>query len=134
MPAMGITRRNYIAQWRKFKQLTAVELADRLAEYAEMHGVNIPTTKASISRIEHGGQNFSVDLLHAIAAVLATGEDDPKPGDLLERNPFKGVLQAESFIQALNDRQQKKALGVLHAMFGEDQEGYRADTSDGSTE
>lgn len=123
--AMKLKRRNYIAQWRKFKHLSAVELADLLAEFADMHGVQIPVTKASISRIEGGTQNFSVDLLYAIAEVLKTGEDDPTAGDLLSRNPFRGVLEVESFVQALNDRDQRKALGVLRSVFTDEQEEFR---------
>lgn len=134
MATMADKRRNFVKHWRTFKGLTGPEFVDKLAGYADMFGVKLPETTASLSRIENGQQNFSMDFLEAAAAVLATGEDDPTPGDLIARNPFEGMVEVVRFVQDLSPRQQRQAWGVLQAMFAEEQKGYRGEPAEEAEE
>lgn len=78
LKAKPVGKRNYIRQWREKKHLTLEQLADRLDTAHEL-----PTTHASLSRIERGIQPYSQPILEALAAEL-TGGDVPS---LLIRNP-----------------------------------------------
>jgi transcriptional regulator with XRE-family HTH domain len=64
-------RRTFIRQWRKYRNLTLAQLADRVG-----------TTHATLSRIERGIQPYNQPLLEAIAEALGTD-----PASLLMRNP-----------------------------------------------
>lgn len=64
--------RYYFREWRKKRQLTQEELAERV-------GVTPP----SISQLERGLQGFSDSTLEAVADALGCS-----PGDLLMRNPL----------------------------------------------
>jgi transcriptional regulator with XRE-family HTH domain len=64
-------RRTFIRQWRKHRNLTLAQLADRVG-----------TTHATLSRIERGIQPYNQPLLEAIADALGTD-----PASLLMRNP-----------------------------------------------
>lgn len=123
-------RRNFIGQWRRYKNVKAAELIERLEAYGELHGIKVPTSLMSLSRIEGAKQNFSIDFLHAVADVLATGKDDPTPGDLLNINPFAGALDATRTIEQMSPRQRRIAQGVLTAMLQEDQKNFEAGPSD----
>lgn len=108
---------SYIAEWRKKRGLTQAELLQRLVEMAgdpkpNDKALNIPTTGASLSRIETGVQNFNMATLAAIADALSVDE----PGWLLDRNPFKGA-EVVDFTAKLNERDAKRAMDVLRAMF-----------------
>lgn len=108
-------RGNYIAHWRRAKNISQTEMAEKLAEYAAAHpGEALPTTAASLSRIESGEQNFKDNLLEAIAHIL----EMERRGDLLDRNPFAGSAEVISFIDRLDRDQQKRAAEVLQAIFG----------------
>lgn len=77
-PKRAAIRRTFIRAWRKKKGITLEQLADRLAT---AHG--LPTTHASLSRIERGVQPYSQPILEAIAAELTNGD----VASLLIRNP-----------------------------------------------
>jgi transcriptional regulator with XRE-family HTH domain len=64
-------RRTFIRQWRKHRNLTLAQVADRVG-----------TTHATLSRIERGVQPYNQPLLEAIADALQTD-----PASLLMRNP-----------------------------------------------
>lgn len=110
--------RNYVKEWRKAKGLTQkaliarlVELAgDRLPDDPEMR---IPTTEASLSRIENGKQNFNMATLQALADSM----EIPEPGWLLDRNPLKSG-EVVDLVHRLDAKQQEQARAVLQAMFG----------------
>lgn len=76
--ARPVGKRNFIRQWREKKGLTLEQLADRLATAHDL-----PTTHASLSRIERGIQPYSQPILEAIAAELTAGD----VASLLIRNP-----------------------------------------------
>jgi transcriptional regulator with XRE-family HTH domain len=115
-------RQNYIKEWRKKAGLTQKELVDRLVILAGDHQpddptLRIPTTEASLSRIENGKQNFSIGTLEAIATAL----DVEEAGWLLDRNPSKAGELVNFWDHKLNAEQQVQALAVLEAMFGKAQ-------------
>ena len=97
--------------------LTQDQLLARLIELAgepkpNERDLSIPTTGASLSRIETGKQNFNMATLTAIAQAL----DVDEPGWLLDRNPLKRG-EVVDFTAKLDERDQKRALDVLRAMF-----------------
>jgi transcriptional regulator with XRE-family HTH domain len=111
--------KNYVKEWRRKRNLTQKELVDRLILLAGDHRpddptLRIPTTEASLSRIENGKQNFSMGTLEAIAFAL----DVDEPGWLLTRNPSKdgNVVSIEDY--KLTIEQQVQAKAVLDALFG----------------
>jgi transcriptional regulator with XRE-family HTH domain len=111
--------RNYVKEWRKKRELTQKELVDRLAMLAGEHepddpALRIPTTEASLSRIENGKQNFSMGTLEALAIAL----DVDEPGWLLDRNPFKEGNVVNLADYKLTPEQEVQAKSVLDAMFG----------------
>jgi transcriptional regulator with XRE-family HTH domain len=69
-------RPTYIKQWRKHRNLTQVQLIDRL----DTLGVDI--SEGQLSRIENGRQEYRQDQLEAVAAAL-----NCTPADLIIRDP-----------------------------------------------
>lgn len=68
---MNMARRVFIREWRKYRGLTLVQLAQRV-------GVSQPT----VSRIERGEQPYSQPILEAFADALGC-----EPSDLIGRLP-----------------------------------------------
>jgi transcriptional regulator with XRE-family HTH domain len=109
---------SYIKEWRKYRGLTQQQVLDRLAILAgdpkpNDEALQIPTTGASLSRIENGKQNFNMAALAALAKVL----DVEEPGWLLDRNPLKEG-KVVSFFEKLDEKEAAQAVAVLEAMFG----------------
>jgi transcriptional regulator with XRE-family HTH domain len=67
-------RRHFIKEWRKYRELTQDQLADRV-------GVAVST----ISQLEGSKQGYSQATLEALAEALRC-----EPADLLMRNPLQG--------------------------------------------
>lgn len=118
---MGCKYPSYIREWRKKADLTQKQVVSRLAEKAghqpaEDPALRIPTTEASLSRIENGEQNFNAATLVALAEVLGADEY----GWLLTRNPLKAgeVVSLQSYVEQLDAEQAARAAAVLEAMFG----------------
>lgn len=107
-------RPNYIAHWRRAQNMSRSDLAEKLAEYVESHpGEKLPTTEASLSRIETGEQNFKINFLEAVAEILGM----ERAGDLLDRNPFDGLGEAISIFDKMDDGQRQRAVSILRAVF-----------------
>lgn len=110
--------KSYIREWRKYRGLTQKALLARLIELGgedtpDDPALRIPTTEASLSRIETGKQNFSMATLEALAEALQVDE----PGWLLDRNPYRSG-EVVSIFDRLDDKQAEQAATVLRAMFG----------------
>lgn len=86
--------RNFIRKWRKLKQLTQEQLAERIG-----------MSKPSISCIENGNQPYSEPVLEAIAHALQC-----EPADLL-RPPSDPAL--EEWNRLLNKLTQDKSAKAL---------------------
>jgi transcriptional regulator with XRE-family HTH domain len=120
VPPMERKRSNWVAHWRRFKGLTQAQLVERLTEYAAKNpSEDIPATTASLSRIENGEQNFRMSFLEAVSEILSADGDLVRPGDLLDRNPFKGMAKVISLIDRMDEEQQRRAAEVLNAVFGD---------------
>lgn len=70
-------RQTFIRQWRNHRNLSLVQLAERVTE---IRGKSM--THATLSRIETGKIAYTQPVLEAIAIALAC-----EPADLLMRNP-----------------------------------------------
>lgn len=91
----------YFKEWRKFRNLTQEELADRI-------GVSAP----AISQIERGLSGFTNSTLEAIADALSC-----EPGQLLGVNPFKEG-QVIDLMRMLDDNSRDMAIRMLKGMTG----------------
>jgi transcriptional regulator with XRE-family HTH domain len=108
---------NYIREWRQKNGLSQKALVARLIELCgegtpDDPELRIPTTEASLSRIENGKQNFNMATLHALADALGAEE----PGWLLTRNPMKEGEVVPLF-NHLTPEEQERARAVILAMF-----------------
>ena len=70
-------RPTFIRSWRKHRNLTLAQMADRLATELE-----VDISEGQLSRIERGETPYSQDILESLAAVLRC-----EPADLLMRDP-----------------------------------------------
>jgi transcriptional regulator with XRE-family HTH domain len=68
-----VRRRHFIKEWRKFKQLTQEQLAERIG-----------VTPGAISQLELGRVSYTQNMLEAIAVEFGV-----KPGDLLNVDPTR---------------------------------------------
>ena len=73
--------KQYLKQWRKYRQLTQDQVVDRLALFDDEH---LPQTAASLSRIENGKQPYGQRILEALADVYQC-----EPDHLIGRDPTK---------------------------------------------
>lgn len=96
----------YIRAWRDKRGFTLDDMVGRLET------LGVPTTGASLSRIERGIQPYSQDIIEAIAAAL-----DVTVADLVEHNPEIPASQVVDLVQRLNAREAEQAEAVLRAMF-----------------
>lgn len=117
-PYMERKYKNYVREWRKKKGFTQKVLLARLVELAgervpDDPELRVPTTEASLSRIENGKQNFNMATLMVLADALEVDE----PGWLLDRNPLIDP-QVIDLVARLDARQREQAKAVLEAMFG----------------
>jgi transcriptional regulator with XRE-family HTH domain len=71
-------RPTYIRQWREYRGLSLVQLAERVAEFT---GKSM--THPTLSRIENGRIGYTQRILEAIAHSLLC-----EPADLIMRNPL----------------------------------------------
>lgn len=109
---------SYIKEWRKKANLSQKEVVARLIEKSggatpDDPELRIPTTEASLSRIENGKQNWNAATLYALAEILGA----ENPGWLLSRNPSKAGVVVDLY-ESLDEEDQTRARAVLEAMFG----------------
>lgn len=76
-PASDFTYPTYLAAWRKHANLTLEEVAQRLEAFDK-----VPSTAASLSRIEQGHTPYNQRLLEALAVIYGT-----EPAALISRDP-----------------------------------------------
>jgi transcriptional regulator with XRE-family HTH domain len=76
-PATDFAFPTYLAAWRKHAQLTLEEVAQRLEAFDK-----VPSTAASLSRIEQGHMPYNQRLLEALAVIYGTD-----PAALISRDP-----------------------------------------------
>lgn len=114
---MAGKHKNHIQAWRKRAGYTQKEVIDRLRELIAAGKVDpeerIPTTEASLSRMENGEQNFAIAALEALAIVLGVDE----PGWLLDTDPTEGK-PVNMWGYNLDKDEAELARQVLEKMFG----------------
>lgn len=95
-------KRFFFREWRKFRQLTQEQLAER-----------VEMSVASISQIETGKQGFTDATLTVLARELNCRE-----GDLLMRNPLdkNAPWSLEDRLQRATPDQRRQALAVVEAI------------------
>lgn len=92
-------RRHYVREWRKFRGLTQEQLAERT-----------PFTSGAISQLEVGRTRYTQEMLEALAFAL-----NCKPGDLLDRNPFKEG-EVHSLFDELPEDRKSLAIEMLKTL------------------
>lgn len=95
--------RTFIREWREHRGLSLERAAARVSE-------RLPTTKASLSRMERGLQPYSQPILEALAWAYGC-----EPADLLMRNPAdpEGIW---SIWDRIPEAERPRAAAVLRAM------------------
>lgn len=99
-------KRTYIRQWRNKRGYTLAQMVGRLAE------LEVPTTEATLSRIETTKQPYSQDIMEAIADAL-----DVDVWQLTGDNPEIPSAPVADFIRRLSEKEAAQAEAVLRAMF-----------------
>jgi len=101
-----MAKRPYLREWRESKGYTLAYVAGAL-DY--MDDPKLPTTAASISRIEAGKQPYSEPVLNALAEVYQTEVDQ-----LFVRNPLKAgqVIHLDDY----TDAEVTEAVAVFEAI------------------
>ena len=98
---------HFIKQWRKYRNLTQQQVADR-----------VELDKSSVSRIETGKVEYYQSTLEAFAFALGV-----EPADLLRPPPSeKDQTRNElaEYVLSLDQEQQQRALRILRAALPDD--------------
>ena len=103
-------RRIYLREWRKHRHLTQKQVVDRLAF---LDDELLPSTEASLSRLENGKQPYSQRILEALADIY-----EAEPDQLIGWNPEKEGRLID-LVTHLNARQRAQAMAVLEALVRE---------------
>ena len=109
----------FFKQWRKYRQLTLEKVAERIAF---MDDPGIPSTAASLSRLENGKQSYTQRSLEALAEVY-----DCDPGELLDVDPFRRDELDEMIarLTGANDINRARAARLLRALEADDSDEAR---------
>jgi transcriptional regulator with XRE-family HTH domain len=104
------TKRRYLREWRKFRGKTQEQV---VAALEGMDDPNLPSTGASLSRLETGKQSYNERSLAALAAIY-----DCEPWELLGRDPYKEgeVIDFGAKFSKLDAQQRAQALAILDAL------------------
>lgn len=99
-------RRTYLREWRVKRELTQRQVADRLAVFDDD---KLPTTEASLSRIETGAQIYTQRILEALAEIYQCD-----PADLLGKNPLIDSTVVD-MVARLPQHRQAQVAAFIHA-------------------
>jgi len=103
--------RNYLREWRQKVGLTQKQVCDRLSAFDDPQ---LPTTEATLSRIETGKGQYSERVIEALADIYSC-----EPWELLGRDPFKEG-KVYDLIARMNEKQMRQAEAVLQALIDSD--------------
>lgn len=96
-------RRTYIRQWRKFRNLTLAQLAER-----------IDVTAGALSQLERGDVSYTQPMLEALADALRC-----EPSDLITRDPNSN-LELQLVWDAIPQDDKPRAILILQALIKKD--------------
>lgn len=97
----------YLREWREHRGYTQAQV---VAFLEGMEDPKLPTTTASLSRLENGKQPYSQPVLEALAHIYGT-----EAGNLLDHNPKKEG-EVIDFLAKLDEAQQKQLLAIAQAL------------------
>lgn len=97
----------YLKEWRKHRALTQEQVVDRLSAFDDPL---LPSTAASLSRLENGKQPYGQRILEALAEIYQC-----EPDHLIGRNPEKAGEVIDLW-QRLTDSQRIQARAVIEAL------------------
>jgi transcriptional regulator with XRE-family HTH domain len=92
--------RHFIRQWRKFRGLTQVRLAERIGQ-----------THGAISQLERGLVGYTQPTLEALAEALQC-----EPGDLITRDPSSEIWSIWDQVRKLPPEEQKRVVAIVQAL------------------
>jgi transcriptional regulator with XRE-family HTH domain len=99
----------YFKEWRAHRELTQEQVIGRLLA---LDDPMLPTTAASLSRLENGKQIYTQRSLEALADIYQVD-----PDDLLRPPPPKGEGDTlHSYVRQLDEVGRRRALALLRAM------------------
>lgn len=107
MIASMAERRIYLKEWRKFAGKTQAQVVSAMQGFDDP---NLPTTEASLSRLENGKQQYSERVLLALADVYGC-----QPWELIGRNPLKEGKVIDMMIH-LNAREQERVMAYIEGL------------------
>ncbi len=100
-------KRIYLKEWRKKAGLTQAQVVARL----EIHGDDkLPSTGASLSRLENGSQPYSERVLLALADIYSC-----EPWELIGRNPTKEG-EVIDMVRLLDERERERVRAYIEGM------------------
>ena len=103
--------RTYLREWRKHRHYTQDQVIDRLVG---LDDPLLPSTGASLSRLENGKHPYSERILEALASIYQC-----EVWELLGKNPGKEGEVRQLFERAYEDltaQQRVQALAILEAL------------------
>ena len=99
--------KHYLKEWRRKRGFTQEQVVNRLVA---LDDPNLPSTAASLSRLENGKQPYSERVLEALAFIYST-----EPEHLIGRNPFKEG-DVFDFVARLDERQRQQVMAFMLAI------------------
>lgn len=100
-------KRIYLKEWRKAAGKTQAQV---VAALEAMEDPNLPTTEASLSRLENGRQPYSERVLLALSDVY-----NCEPWELIGRNPTKAG-EVIDLVAKLNEIEQERVRAYIEGM------------------
>jgi transcriptional regulator with XRE-family HTH domain len=107
-------RKTYFREWRKHRDLTLEEAADKIGEYLRDHNVAIGYTYATLGRLERGIIGYTQIVLEAMEHVYKTDA-----ASLLMRDPedddADGIMR---ILRRANSGDRQKILEIAKTITG----------------
>ncbi len=100
-------RRIYLKEWRKKAGKTQAQVVSALEM---LDDPMLPTTEASLSRLENGKQPYSERVLLALADIY-----DCEPWELIGRHPQKEGLVID-LVRRLDEREQERVRAYIEGI------------------
>ena len=109
----------YLKQWRTHKGLTQKEVVDRLSMFDDEL---LPTTEASLSRVENGKQIWTQRIIEALAHVYGIESDDLHSRDpIAEKERAKALAEGANVtsiedFRCMSEKEQQRVIRMWNAI------------------
>lgn len=87
---LGLMTGPYLKEWRKHAGLTQRQVVDRLELFEDS---SLPTTEASLSRIETGKQPWAQPIVEALAHVYGVSVEDLMTRDIFQEKARREAIE-----------------------------------------